>query len=932
MSRKSINNSDRALEADPRVGLRAQQVEASRVMHGHNVLTPAKRTPLWRQFFGKFNDPLIKVLLVALLLSLVLAGYEIIKIGMSLEVLFEPLGIAAAIVLATLVGFIVEVNANKKFDLLNKTNDDIAVKVRRDGHVCQVPRRDVVVGDIVLLDTGEKVPADGTLLMSYNLSVNESSLTGEPEAWKSHDPADEDNKGTYARSRLLRGSNVMEGSGVMRVTAVGDNTEYGRVFAAAQTETSTATPLQMQLERLGKLIAYASYGIAALVVVGRAVAYFADGDSATIDYKDFDYAVKTVMLAVTLVVCSVPEGLPMSITLSLALSMRRLLQHNNLVRRMHACETMGAVTVICTDKTGTLTQNQMQVAELHTYLDDTDDSRRLLHLSMACNSTAHLDTSEQGRTRAIGNPTEGALLLWLLHHGVKYEQVREQCTVEAQLPFTTERKFMATVITDNTTGRRWLLVKGAYEVVSRYCHSVAGVNVTFSQVQDQLAAYQLKAMRALAFASAPLADGEQPIDVKNDRLNSRVTMQLIGIVAISDPVRPDVAAAVADCQRAGIKVKVITGDNAITAREVAKQVGINVNDRYADFETITGPEFASLSDERAAQRASQIKIMSRARPSDKERLVSLLQQRRGEVVAVTGDGTNDAPALNMAQVGLSMGDGTSVAKEASDITIMDNSFASINKAVLWGRALYRNIQRFIVFQLTVNVCACLVVAIGSFFSMQPVLTVTQMLWVNLIMDTLAALALASLPPNSIVMREKPRGLTQSIFTTRMKWWIGVAGLVFTVIMLWLYYHLHTHQGLFGAYNGMHPINAHEMAIYFTTFIMLQFWNLFNVRMLATGHSWWGRNWRHSKFFFGVVLVILIGQAVIVMCGWLAAAFNCEPISGKEFGIILLATSPVMFIGTIVNWIYSLRHEKPLLREMETAKRKVEDRITRVNDK
>ncbi len=917
---------------DPNVGLDNATVQRSRLEHGHNVLTPPKRTPLWRQFLGKFDDPLIKILLVALLMSMGLALYEYFYIKPGIETLFEPIGIFVAIVLATLVGFIVEVNAARKFDILNRTNDDIAVKVRREGHVTQVPRRDVVVGDIVLLDTGEKVPADGVLVTSYNLTVNESSLTGEPETWKSHDEEEEDHVCAYPRNLLLRGSNVIEGSCEMLVIRVGDTTEYGKVFRTAQEQTGTKTPLQVQLEQLGTVIARLSYVIAALIVVGRTVTYFVRGGADEFDYTDFDYFIKTVMLAVTLVVVSVPEGLPMSITLSLALSMRKLLHHNNLVRRLHACETMGAVTVICTDKTGTLTQNQMQVAHYNFYnLPDHGDnavnvpspaqrqSRRLsldnhahevVAMSLACNSTAHLDTTVPGRLRAIGNPTEGALLLWLKANGLNYEDVRARYDVLSQLPFSTERKFMATVVRrhGDKTGKRLLLVKGAYEVISRYCNRVANRAATFEQVQDSLVHYQLKAMRTLAFAVMELGEGERnPINIKKDRLECPDKMELLGIVAISDPVRDDVAAAVADCHRAGIKVKIVTGDNALTAREIGRQVGIYINERNAENEVITGPQFAALPPSIVASRAAQIKIMSRARPQDKARLVQVLQQQQQEVVAVTGDGTNDAPALNAAQVGLSMGDGTSVAKEASDITILDNSFASINKAVLWGRSLYRNIQRFILFQLTVNVCACLVVAIGSFFSIQPVLTVTQMLWVNLIMDTLAALALASLPPNSVVMREKPRGLSQNIITREMKWFIGVSGLLFTAVMLGLYWYLHTvditqihgvSDILTAGHGDFNSISSVEISVFFTTFVMLQFWNLFNARMYGTGHHMWWHNNRHSKFFFAVAAIILIGQILIVQrFGWL---FDCEPLDTGTLVMIIVGTAPVMLIGMIYH--------------------------------
>ncbi len=906
-------------------GLSARDVETSRLEHGHNVLTQPVRVPLWKQFLQKFDDPLIKILLVALLMSMGLAVYEYCYIEPKAETLIEPIGILLAIVLATLVGFVVEVNAARKFELLNKTNDDIAVKVRRDGHVTQVRRRDVVVGDIVLLDTGEKVPADGILFAGYNLAVNESSLTGEPETWKSHDENDEDHACAYPRNVLLRGSNVIEGSGEMLVTRVGDNTEYGRVFRSSQEQTDTKTPLQLQLEQLGGVIARISYFIALLVVVGRVVSYFVRGDASHIDYADFDYMIKTVMLAVTLVVVSVPEGLPMSITLSLALSMRKLLHHNNLVRHLHACETMGAVTVICTDKTGTLTQNQMQVAHYRFYnlLPMSEDAQvnvpspgsrpthrlsldkpehEVVAISLACNSTAHLDYSDPGRLRAIGNPTEGALLLWLQASGLNYEAVRDQYDVVSQLPFSTERKFMATVVSRKSDGKRWLLVKGAYEVISRYCDHVINREFTFERVQDRLVHYQIKAMRTLAFAVMEMAAADKdPINVKEDRLECPDRMALLGIVAISDPVRPDVAAAVADCQQAGIKVKIVTGDNAITAREIGRQVGITIDERNADEEVVTGPQFSSLPPSIVAARAAKIKIMSRARPQDKARLVQVLQNSQHEVVAVTGDGTNDAPALNAAQVGLSMGDGTSVAKEASDITILDNSFASINKAVLWGRSLYRNIQRFIIFQLTVNVCACLVVALGSFLSMQPVLTVTQMLWVNLIMDTLAALALASLPPNSVVMREKPRGLGQNIITGEMKWFILAFGLIFTAVMLGLYVYMHSYDISTGAPTASmsDPIPDYEVSIFFTTFVMLQFWNLFNARMFGTGHHLWWHNWRHSKFFFGVVLIILLGQVLIVE--FLGDLFGCKPIGWQWWLLIAAVTSSVMLFGVAYHW-------------------------------
>ena len=883
-------------------GLTAQQVLESRQRHGDNVLSPPPRSSLWAQFIEKFNDPLIKILLVALVLAVGLALWEYASMGKG-TALLEPVGIFVAIVLATMVGFVVEVKANKKFELLNQSNDDLPVKVVRDGHIRQVPRRDVVVGDIVLLEAGERVPADGRLLHSVAMSVDESSLTGEPQAWKTHRPADEaDSQTAYPANQLLRGSTVIEGNGVMQVERVGDATEYGRVATEAQIEHGVKTPLMQQLDRLGGQIARASYLVAAIIVVGRILAFFLDDEPNTL-LAGVEYAIETVMIVVTLIVVSVPEGLPMSITLSLALSMHRMLRTGNLVRRMHACETMGAATVICTDKTGTLTENQMQVAhvafpgadeEPQGAAPTADSSDASLHpsliaLSLACNSTAYLDDSDPERVRVIGNPTEGALLLWLRERGVDYLPLREQCTVERQVPFNTDSKYMATVVR-TPDGRRLLLVKGAPELVMDCCRLHDDALVW------QLKTFQRKAMRTLAFACATLPDTAV---VDSGDLLALASLHFLGYVAISDPVRPDVPDAIRDCRRAGVKVKVITGDSLDTAREVARQVGIWTVDDDADpLACITGPEFAAMTDEQALGVVQRLKIMARARPSDKARLVDLLQQC-GEVVAVTGDGTNDAPALKKAHVGLSMGDGTHVAREASDITILDNSFASINKAVLWGRSLYRNIQRFILFQLTVNVCACLVVGLGSFISMMPI-TVTQMLWVNLIMDTFAALALASLPPSSVVMGEPPRRRGESIITRRMARIIAFVGTFFAGVVLGMFaYFLVYHVvGKGGSVISVH-ISPQELAIIFTTFVMLQFWNLFNAKSFASGRSAF-HNVSASRTFFLVAAVILFGQVFIVQVAY--RLFHIEPINLGKWLLIVGGTSLVMLAGELVHQV------------------------------
>ena len=886
-----------------KLGLTEQQVLESRRLHGDNVLTPPARKSLWAQFLEKFDDPLIKILLVALVLSVGISIYELIHLHQGWEVLLEPLGIFIAVVLATLVGFLVEVNANKKFDLLNKTNDDLMVKVMRAGHVTQVPRRDIVVGDLVILDTGERVPADGRLTQSVSMSVDESSLTGEPMTWKSHivDTQQPEHESTYPPNMLLRGSTVSEGNGVIEVTAVGDATEYGKVFTDSRAETDVKTPLTQQLDRLGRLIAMGSYVIAALIIVGRTLTFYLDNDPDGTWIDQVQYFIQTIMLAVTLVVVSVPEGLPMSVTLSLALSMRRMLKTNNLVRRMHACETMGATTVICTDKTGTLTQNQMQVVEAHfeKYGATSGDEEQLIAVSMACNSTAFLDDSDPDHVKALGNPTEGALLLWLRQQGDDYLALREQYRIVAQLPFSTDRKFMATVVRLDD-GQQLLLVKGAPEIIMAMSVIDSGHR---SNEQTALEQYQRKAMRTLGFAYVPLSelgvtlpDGNQAPRMLAQLVEpGRQHLHYLGFVAISDPIREQVPFSIQDCRNAGIRVKMVTGDNAATAREIARQAGIWTDDD-TDRNLVTGPEFAVLDDDEAAQVAQRIKVMARARPSDKARLVGLLQAC-GEVVAVTGDGTNDAPALNLAQVGLSMGDGTAAAKEASDITILDNSFTSINKAVLWGRSLYRNIQRFILFQLTVNVCACLVVALCSFFSTQQVpLTVTQMLWVNLIMDTFAALALASLPPNSIVMRRPPRRSGEHIITRSMAWFIAMVGGAFAVAMTWLYYTmLHNQDGPM-----LHAsIQPSEVSIYFSTFVFLQFWNLFNAKSFGSGHSAF-HNVRGSRVFFAIAAVILVGQVMIVQLG--GRMFDVEPLPLAQWVRIIGYTSVVMWAGELYHLV------------------------------
>lgn len=886
-------------------GLSAQEVEASRKEHGENVLTPPAKKPIWLQFLDKFKDPLIIILILAGVLSIGISFYEYLGLGHGAAVFFEPGGIFVAILLATGLSFYFEYQADKEFAILNQVNDDEPVEVIRQSNITEVPRRNIVVGDIVVLNTGEEVPADGELLESIQLSVDESSLTGEPMCPKTTDESLFDKDATFASNHVMKGTKVMEGHGIMRVTAIGDTTEQGKVFEAVQIDNSVRTPLDEQLDRLGKWVAKMSYVVGVGIIVGRILIYFFSPSYQGFDLMPFiAYVLQTLMIAVTLVVVSVPEGLPMAVTLSLAYSMRRMLKTNNLVRKMHACETMGATTVICTDKTGTLTQNQMRVDDAQFYGVAPDSSA--VTEGIAVNSTAQLDFTDPEHPRVLGNPTEGALLLWLNSHAIDYRKVREEAEVTEQLPFTTERKYMATVVKSALMpGKRIIYVKGAPEIVFSLCKT-AGEGATGGSIEKQLLEYQNRAMRTLGFAFDILDENEVAIA---DGKVAAEHLHFIGIAAIADPVRADVPAAVKECIDAGISIKIVTGDTPATAREIGRQIGL-WTDADTDNNIITGPEFAALTDEEVMNRVLDLKIIARARPMDKKRLVESLQ-KKGQVVAVTGDGTNDAPALKAAQVGLSMGDGTSVAKEASDITIVDNSFASIGKAVMWGRSLYQNIQRFLLFQLTVNVTACLIVLIGAFMGTESPLTVTQMLWINLIMDTFAAMALASLPPSESVMADKPRNREAFILDRPMLSEIfGVGGFFFVMLFFFLLVFKHAdvqsltdmisinYQALFAGIGTLSfwtegNLSEYELTLLFTIFVMTHFFYLFNARAFETHRS--ALHFKGCRGLLYISGIIIVGQIIMVETPVLQQFFNVIGLSLQDWIIIIIGSSFVLWI-------------------------------------
>lgn len=875
-------------------GLTPQQVAENRKKYGENILTPPEKDPLWRQFLEKFREPLIIILLVAGLLSVGIACYEHYGLDKGGEVFFEPVGIFVAIMLATGLSFYFEWQANKEFAILNQVNDDEPVEVIRQGNATMIPRRELVVEDVVVLNTGMEVPADAVLLTSTSLQIDESTLTGEPICHKSERPEEADPDATYPTDQVMKGTKVMEGHAICRVTAVGDHTAQGKVFEAVQIDNSIRTPLDEQLGQLGKWITVVSYIVATGIVVGRIVAYLTAMDH--FQWIDFTaYMLQTFMIAVTLIVVSVPEGLPMTVTLCLAYSMRRMLKSNNLVRKMHACETMGATTVVCTDKTGTLTENQMRVDEMKLY--GTTDAD-IVAEGLAVNATASLDYAKSGEPAVLGNPTEGALLLWLHSQGNDYRTIRLQTTTLAELPFSTEHKFMATVVESVARkGQRILYVKGAPEIVFAMCQTA---DVERREIDQQLAVYQQRAMRTLGFAYQILEPGA-PLPIVNHKLQASC-LHFIGIAAIADPVRSDVPQAINECMEAGIKVKIVTGDTPGTAREIARQIGL-WNDHDTDQSIITGPEFEALSDEEVRLRVEQLKIIARARPMDKRRLVEALQ-KNGEVVAVTGDGTNDAPALRAAHVGLSMGDGTSVAKEASDITIIDNSFSSIGKAVMWGRSLYQNIQRFLLFQLTVNVTACLLVLFGAFMDTESPLTVTQMLWINLIMDTFAAMALASLPPSHAVMKDKPRNRYKSILTKEMlREIVGVGLFFFLLLLTMLFAFQHTDITSLTDFlqlqlSNKRHISAYELTLLFTVFVMTHFFYLFNARAFGSHRS--ALHFKGCKGLITIVVIIFVGQVAMVETPGFQKFFNVVSLRWTDWLIIIAGSSLVLWIREAWN--------------------------------
>ena len=856
-------------------GLTDKQVLDSRTQYGANDLTPPARESWVKLLLGKFNDPIIKLLLFATLLSFITGYFH--------GSIVESLGILLAVFLATFLSFINEYKAGKEFDILNRINDTVPVKVYRNGAVTQIPKNELVVGDIVIVTQGDEIPADGKLLETMELSVNESSLNGESvSSRKTHFPV-KDFAGTYSPNFIYRGTTVTEGDGIMEVTAVGDATEIGKTARQAAELTGAKTPLNRQLDKLSGIIGKIGFTVAGLTFLALVIRDYAVGIlTFSFSLENLTLLLSFFMIAVTLIVVAVPEGLAMSVTLSLAYSMRKMTAGNTLVRKMHACETMGATTVICTDKTGTLTQNKMLV-QYYSGAACEDFAR-----DIALNSTALLEKNSNGELSAVGNPTEGALLLYLAANGFSYEDLRMKYKVVKRLPFSTERKYMATIADFDLPDKVSLLIKGAPEIIFSKCS-----NLDVVKELEKVKEFQQKGMRSLAFASIeiPLLDADKDIAslVNGNKFNYN------GFIAIADPIRDDVPAAMKQCTDAGIAVKIVTGDTSLTAIEIARQAGLWKDGDTLEKNHITGAAFSELDDAAAAEAALNIKVMSRARPADKMRLVKLLQQS-GQVVSVTGDGTNDAPALNYADVGLAMGTGTAVAKEASDIILLDDSFASVTTAVRWGRSIYLNIQKFIQFQLTINVVALFTALTGPFIGIEFPLTVTQMLWVNLIMDTFAALALASEPSYKEVMKKKPRGINDFIISKSMMANIFGVGLLFLAILL----------GILVYMNKDGIVSVYELSVFFTIFVMMQFWNMFNARTLGGNRSAFYKL-KENRNFVVIAVLILVLQIVIIQYG--GGFFRTEPLSLEHWAAIIAGTSMVLWIGELCRLFKRIKENR-----------------------
>ncbi|MGM0598839.1 MAG: calcium-translocating P-type ATPase, PMCA-type [Candidatus Rifleibacteriota bacterium] len=960
-----------------KTGLTSEEVSKNREKYGSNVLTPPPRDPWWMLLVEKFDDPIIRILMIAAIIA--------IGVGTINGEYLEGIGIIVAILLATVLAFLNEYKAGKEFDILNQVSDEAPVTVLRDGIYSKVARKDIVVGDVVIIESGEEIPADGRLLEDVALQIDESKLTGESlpvsKFCSTAESDDSSSENTYAPDSLLRSTMVANGHGIFSVTAVGDKTEIGKAARAAGEESNEVTPLNRQLDRLSKLIGIIGFSIAfftfiALVMRGYfnsefqltssqwtfSVLVFAGSmimlarvwfpiiaDAVELSGKRIKYPaflrgqgikawlkpviaglgfflfcaatgsvtgvlaqdptlwlttdalsefLKYFMIAVTIIVVAVPEGLPMSVTLSLAYSMRRMTAANNLVRRMHACETIGAATVICSDKTGTLTQNKMAMHSIYfpalpdnkLSSDLNSDAEKLLAELISVNSSANLSLKEN-EISAIGNPTEGAILLWLHSQGINYQALRKNFKLEKEWTFSTERKMMGSYGYSAMGEEKVLYVKGAPELLADICshvlttRGIEKIDKFSDQIFDQLNQAQQKGMRTLAFAFKR----QEEINKKAELEEVAKDMVWLGFVAIADPIRPDVPKALEVCRKAGVKVKVVTGDNSKTALEISRQIGLlHDTDNLEDFH-ITGAEFQKLSEGESRKVADKIRIMSRARPADKLKLVKTLQSL-DEVVAVTGDGTNDAPALNYANVGLSMGKtGASVAREASDIVLLDDSFPSLVKGIMWGRSLYENIQRFVMFQLTINFVALSVALTGPFIGVKMPLTVIQMLWVNLIMDTFAALALATEPPHWKVMSRFPRNPGDFIVSRPMYKHIFGVGIIFYIFLIFLlkYYQ---NDGL---------VDTYELSKFFTIFVMLQVWNMFNARALGFKHSSLKGIWENRGFMVILPAIVLI-QFLIVQFGGLM--FRTTPLNLSDWLICIVATSVVLWVGEIYRFV------------------------------
>lgn len=850
---------------DSEKGLNPEQVEKSRSTYGTNSFVRQSHESLAKRIWDASTEPMLVMLIFAAIITL---AVNITRYFTGGEYNFlECVGIFAAIALSVVITIITEGKSAKAFEALNKINEDTLIKVIRNGEPQLITQKEIVVGDIIMIETGDKIVADGRLFSSNDLSVDESALTGESLPVKK-DAEFVCQKSTPVAERanmLYSGCFVSAGNGQMLVTGVGNDTEFGQIAQELSSIEKTTTPLQEKLDKLGKQITVLGASAAAIVFAIEVLQFVMNGQ------LNLDTVSDAFITSIVLIVAAVPEGLPTIVAVSLALNIIKMSKENALVKKMIACETIGCVNIICSDKTGTLTENRMTVQKIYTggeLIDPEQLKDEMLLKNYCINSNANI-SEEDGSWSFIGNPTEGSLLAAAAKAGVDYQELRHAADIVRVFPFSSQNKDMSTIVREN--GKEILYVKGNPEKIISLCTGISEEEKekNFHLMEE----FQNKAGRLLAFAHKEL-EGQY-----NDEEQDEVEQGLIydGFVVISDPLSPDVYKSIRNCRSAGIEVKMLTGDNIRTARAIANELHMLDDDHIA----VEAADIEKLTDEELKEALKKIQVIARSTPLVKMRVVKLLKEQ-GNVVAVTGDGINDAPAIKHADVGIAMGiAGTDVTKEASDMVLLDDSFSTIIKAVQWGRGIYENFKRFIQFQLTVNVSSVVVVICSILAGFSAPFTALELLWINIIMDGPPALTLGLEPIRPDLLKHKPTRRNENIISKKMLLRIFVNGIFISVIFM-----LQHFKNFLGA------VPEEEATVLFTLFVLFQLFNAFNCRELDDTPMF--KNLLKNKLMLGVFLLVLILQGIITQFG--AAVFETVPLSAAMWGKMLLTAFTVIILN------------------------------------